>query len=71
MANMDVLSQADSSLANLRDIHMPASISAWPPGPGWMFLILIIASTSIFAGVFILKNYKVWQVRKQIGRAHV
>lgn len=26
------------SLAQLKDIHLPAAISWWPPAPGWMIL---------------------------------
>ena len=31
------MNEADP-LAQLRDIHLPDSISAWPPGPGWWLL---------------------------------
>ena len=35
-------------LAQLRDIHLPTAISAWPPAPGWfvvagMFLVFVAA----------------------------
>ncbi len=40
-------------LANLRDIHLPDPISAWPLAPGWTILALLItvllASTVYFA----------------------
>lgn len=64
MPNMSVTPQADNLLANLRDIHLPAPVSAWPPGPGWIFLTLIILLISICGVVFILKNYKIWQIKK-------
>jgi hypothetical protein len=28
-------------LANLRDIHLPHAVSAWPPGPGYYALIAV------------------------------
>lgn len=32
---------APDPLAQLRDVHLPEPISAWPPAPGWWFLALL------------------------------
>ena len=29
-------------LAQLRDLHLPADISAWPPAPGWWLVALLL-----------------------------
>lgn len=42
-------------LSQLRDIHMPAQISAWPSAPGWYMLGAIFA-LGIFAFIYILHN---------------
>lgn len=40
-------------LAQLRDIHLPDPVSAWPPGPGWWVLaavvLLLLAATVVWA----------------------
>lgn len=34
-------------LSQLRDIHLPAHVSWWPPAPGWIFLFLLILTGAI------------------------
>jgi hypothetical protein len=38
-------------LSQLRDIHLPAPVSWWPPAPGWWVLLLLAL---IFAGLVYL-----------------
>ena len=33
----------------LRDIHLPDSISWWPPAPGWWLILLIIVAVIVLA----------------------
>ncbi|MEM0953009.1 MAG: DUF4381 domain-containing protein [Pseudomonadota bacterium] len=44
--------QPQDPLAQLRDIHLPESVSAWPPGPGWwvlaLLLLLLIAAITLW-----------------------
>jgi hypothetical protein len=49
---------SENPLANLKDIHLPDAVSAWPPAPGWWilaFLMLALLGWSIWT---ILKNYQ-------------
>ena len=44
---------------NLRDIHLPGEVSAWPPAPGWWILAFVITILIIFV------IRKVWQWHQQ------
>jgi hypothetical protein len=48
---------APNPLAQLRDIHLPEPISAWPPAPGWWFIALL----SLVAFVLLIR----WALRYQ------
>ncbi len=57
-------SQAADPLAQLRDIHLPAPIEAWPPAPGW-WLLVIVATGLVCYGLNLL--YQHWR-RNQYRR---
>ncbi len=45
-------------LAQLRDIHPPASIGWWPLAPGW-YVLAIIATVALLIGFFFLRRHYV------------
>lgn len=45
-------------LAQLRDIHLPNAIGAWPPAPGWWLLLALICVTVFFIGRKLQKYYQ-------------
>lgn len=54
----------DSSLDQLRDIHLPAPVSIWPPAPGWWMLI-ILGFVLLLVGFWIYRRFIRPNVRKQ------
>lgn len=44
-------------LEQLKDIHLPDTVSVWPPAYGWWLLVLILL-TSIVASVIMIRRYK-------------
>lgn len=54
---------ATSSLASLRDIHLPPAPAAWPPAPGWWLAGLLLL---LLAGLWLL--YRGWH-RRQLRAA--
>jgi len=53
------MSPQSNPLENLRDIHLPDTISAWPPAPGWWILALLLISLLIWLG------WKIWNKYQQ------
>ncbi|MEM7003859.1 MAG: DUF4381 domain-containing protein [Pseudomonadota bacterium] len=45
-------------LQQLKDIHLPADPSWWPPAPGWWLLALLLTALLIWG---IRKVYQAWQ----------
>jgi len=44
-------------LDNLRDIHLPEPVSAWPPAPGWWILAILALSLVVWIIWRIRENY--------------
>lgn len=40
--------QMSDPLAQLRDIHLPEAVSAWPPAPGWWLLAVLLIALAIW-----------------------
>jgi hypothetical protein len=58
-SNPVIVNPAQSDpLAQLRDIHLPAPIEAWPPAPGW-FLLAALGLIVLAGGLFWL--YRRWR----------
>ena len=59
------------SLAELRDIHLPAAVSWWPPAIGW-WILLLLAVLVIVAAIWwkysrrVLKNKQAVYSRREI-----
>lgn len=52
-------------LAQLRDLHLPADISAWPPAPGWWLLALLLISLLAIALFQLVKIIRRNRYRRQ------
>jgi hypothetical protein len=53
---------SENPLANLKDIHLPDAVSAWPPAPGWWILAFLILS---------LLGWSIWIVWKKYQQKHL
>tara|TARA_Y100001970_G_C14095387_1_gene782371 strand:- start:306 stop:791 length:486 start_codon:yes stop_codon:yes gene_type:complete len=49
----------------LKDIHIPQAISYWPPAPGWWILLGLNFLIIIFLGLFFLRRYKRFKLKKE------
>lgn len=45
-------------LAELRDIHLPDPISAWPPGPGWWVLGSLLLASLLLLAWWLRRRYR-------------
>ncbi len=56
----------DNSALNLRDIHLPSSMTWWPPAPGWWGLLGILLLILVL-GIFLYRHHQ----RRKMHRAAV
>jgi len=47
-----------NSLVNLKDIHLPETISNWPPAYGWWLVVLISITLLGLACFYLIKSYR-------------
>ena len=52
-------------LSQLRDIHLPDPVSAWPPGPGWWLLAALLLSAMVIATAWAWNRYRANRWRRQ------
>ncbi|BFM16433.1 DUF4381 domain-containing protein [Maricurvus nonylphenolicus] len=57
--------QQQDPLAQLKDIHLPDAISAWPPAPGWWILAAILVAFVIWGGIWFAQQKKINRYRQQ------
>ncbi len=58
------MNSTDNPLEQLRDIHLPVSVSIWPPAPGWWLLVLLVIILLI-SGFWVYRRFICPNVRKQ------
>lgn len=51
-------------LAQLRDIHLPEAVSAWPPAPGWWLLAIVLTLLLLAALRWLRQHYQQKRYRK-------
>ena len=56
-------------LAQLRDIHLPDPISAWPPGPGWWLLGIALLLSVMATVIWWSRQYRANAWRRQARAA--
>tara|TARA_B110000116_G_scaffold205585_1_gene180720 strand:+ start:526 stop:1074 length:549 start_codon:yes stop_codon:yes gene_type:complete len=56
-----MMQQASDPLAQLRDIHVPGMIEAWPPAPGW-WILATLGALLVIAGLTWLFRY--WRANR-------
>ena len=54
---------SDPAQLPLRDIHLPAAISAWPPAPGWW--LLAACGIGLPLGLWLVRG---WRARQRLRR---
>lgn len=52
-------------LAQLRDIHLPAPVSWWPPAPGWWLLGVLLLTILIGTVWWLIRHYRVNRYRRE------
>lgn len=60
--------QAADPLAQLRDIHAPEMISAWPPAPGWWLLGILVTLLVIAGLTWLFRRWRENRYRREALR---
>ena len=47
-----------NTLTNLKDIHLPPTVSWWPPAPGWWILAVLFVLLAVFCGCWFRRWYE-------------
>ena len=48
----------ENPLTNLKDIHLPPSVSFWPPAPGWWLLAVLFVLLTVFCVWWLRRRYE-------------
>ena len=59
------MAKAEDALAQLRDIHLPPSISWWPMAPGWYLVLLIALVLILYLACYLHKKNRHAKPKKQ------
>lgn len=56
-------------LAQLRDIHLPATGGLWPPAPGWWVLAIVTLTAVAALAVFLVRRHRRHRWRREARTA--
>ncbi len=60
------MTPATQPTLQLRDIHLPAEPSLWPPAPGWWILAALLLVLLVWAAWVATRRYRLHQQRQRI-----
>lgn len=60
--------QGTNPLDQLKDIHLPDPVSAWPPGPGWWLIMFLFIVLVVGLGLYWHKTQWRRQAKRQLQR---
>ena len=67
-AQTDLLQQSTDPLAQLRDIHAPGVLDAWPPALGWWLIATLCLLITIAALIWLLRVWSSNRYRREALR---
>ena len=59
----------ENTLSNLKDIHLPSTVSWWPPAPGWWILVLLFILLTVLFAWWLYLRYE--RGRPRIEALHI